>query len=823
MNQNQPKFNYGEALQKSNLFYLVQRSGDLPDDYVISWRDDSAVNDGADVNRDLSGGYYDAGDHVKFGFPMAASMTMLGWGVIEYTEGYKKVGQFDNTLENIRWGTDYLLKAYDDKGTATTSDDVFWGQVGNGQIDHAYWGAPEDMTMPRPAFKVDAQNPGSDLTAESAAALASASIAFRSTDAAYADKLLEKAKGLYEFAEQYQGAYTDSITNTRSFYNSWSGYEDELAWGAVWLHKAIQANGETDSQYLDKAQNYYKGITPGWTHNWDEKSYGTAILLAQLTDKSQYKQDVEAWLDNWADPNGGIQKTAGGLAWLDQWGSLRYTANTAFLAGVYGDTVNDKQGKYTEFSESQINYILGDNPNNFSYMVGFGENYPQNPHHRAASGTTNIGDSDSNEYTLYGALVGGPSAPNDDAYQDKRTDYIANEVALDYNAAFTGALARMTEQFGGEALTEIPGINLDGSTNPNDSGGNDNPDVDNPNDSGGNDNPDVDNPNDSGGNDNPDVDNPNDSGGNDNPDVDNPNDSGGNDNPGGDNPNDSGGNDNPDGDTGTLKDVQFSVVNQWNNGFTGKIKITNNSNQAIDGWELEFNAPFEIKNTWDASIESDEGNEYVIKNLGYNRLIASGESVEFGFQGSYSGDINLAIDNVELNGTGNLSSAVGLTDSNPIVPATASDNPDESSNPIDPITGSGDNSNTDNNPTDPITSGGNPDSANEAIDNVVFSLVNQWNNGFTANVKITNNSNEVVNGWELELNTPFEIKEIWNGSIESQEGNEYLIQDVGWNASIAPGSSLEFGFNGINADAISEQDIINQISFSSDSLPISDS
>ncbi|MEM6399522.1 MAG: glycoside hydrolase family 9 protein [Cyanobacteria bacterium P01_D01_bin.116] len=616
MNQNQPKFNYGEALQKSNLFYLAQRSGDLPDDYVISWRDDSAVNDGADVNRDLSGGYYDAGDHVKFGFPMAASMTMLSWGLIEYSEGYKKVGQFDNTLDNIRWGTDYLLKAYDDKGTATTSDDVFWGQVGNGQTDHAYWGAPEDMAMSRPAFKVDAQNPGSDLTAESAAALASASIAFRSTDKAYADKLLEKAKGLYKFAEQYQGAYSDSISDARDFYKSWSGYQDELAWGAIWLHKAIQANGETDSRYLNKAQSYYRGLDPKWTHNWDDKSYGTAILLAQTTGKSRYKQDVETWLDNWVKPNGSIQKTGGGLAWLSQWGSLRYTANTAFLAGIYGDTVNDKQGKYTDFSENQINYILGDNPNNFSYMVGFGENYPQNPHHRAASGTNNIADSDSNEYILYGALVGGPSAPNDNAYQDKRTDYIANEVSLDYNAAFTGTLARMTEEFGGEALTEIPGINLNGSTNLKDSGSN------------------------------------------------------------------------------------------------------NNS---------------------------------------------------------------------------------------------------------DPITGSVNNSNPGNNPPDAVTNGGNSDTANQAIDDVIFTLVNQWNNGFTAKVKITNNSNEVVSGWELELNTPFEIKEIWNSSIESYQGNEYLIKDVGWNASIAPGSSLEFGFNGINIGAMSEQDIINQISFSSDSFLIFDS
>ena len=315
-NQNQPKFNYGEALQKSNLFYVAQRSGDLPEDNPIPWRGDSALKDDTDVGRDLTGGYYDAGDHVKFGFPMAASMTMLSWGVEQYGEGYKKVGQLDETLDNIKWGTDYLLKAYDDKGTATTKDDVFWGQVGQGQADHNYWGAPENMTMDRPAFKVDAANPGSDLTGESAAALASASIAFRGTDDAYANKLLDKAKQLYEFADKYKGAYSDSITDAGQFYKSYSGYKDELAWGAAWLHKAVKAAGEQDSTYLEKAESYYNG--PGGSHDWDNKTPGTAVILAQETGKNEYKQATESWLDTWANPNGGITKTDGGLAWSTQ-------------------------------------------------------------------------------------------------------------------------------------------------------------------------------------------------------------------------------------------------------------------------------------------------------------------------------------------------------------------------------------------------------------------------------------------------------------------------------------------------------------------------
>ena len=447
-------FNYAEALQKSFLFYEANRSGKLPADNRIPWRGDSALTDGADVGRDLTGGYYDAGDHVKFGFPMAASMTMLAWGVEEYSDAYDKIGQKDEALDAVKWGTDYIIKAYDDKGTADVSDDVFYGQVGNGQADHSFWGPPEIMTMERPTYKVDAQNPGSDLTGESAAALASASIIFRSTDSAYADKLLGQAQKLYEFAETYKGKYSDSITDARNFYNSWSGYTDDLAWGATWLHKATEAAGQTDTQYLAKAEQYFQetnGIQYApFTQNWDDKKYGTAVLLAQETGNTQYQVQVEGWLDRWMidRSEGGIPKyTAGGFAWLDRWGASRYAANTAMLAGIYADTVNDKGGKYSQFAENQINYLLGDNPNNFSYQIGFGDNFPQNPHHRGAHGSLNNNiNGGETKHILYGALVGGPSQADDSAYNDRRDDYIANEVTTDYNAGFTGALAYLANK-----------------------------------------------------------------------------------------------------------------------------------------------------------------------------------------------------------------------------------------------------------------------------------------------------------------------------------------------------------------------------------------
>lgn len=55
------------------------------------------------------GGYYDAGDNVKFNFPMAFSTTMLSWSVIEFGKFMGPDQQ--HALEAIQWATDYFLKA----------------------------------------------------------------------------------------------------------------------------------------------------------------------------------------------------------------------------------------------------------------------------------------------------------------------------------------------------------------------------------------------------------------------------------------------------------------------------------------------------------------------------------------------------------------------------------------------------------------------------------------------------------------------------------------------------------------------------------------
>lgn len=136
---------------------------------------------------DLVGGYYDAGDNVKFGLPMAFTVTMLSWSVVEFGDTMPH-GQLDNAKAAVRWGADYLLKA------ATATPDALYVQVADPYQDHRCWERAEDMDTPRNVYKVTPQSPGSDVAGETAAALAAASLAFRTCDPAYSSKLLQAAQ-----------------------------------------------------------------------------------------------------------------------------------------------------------------------------------------------------------------------------------------------------------------------------------------------------------------------------------------------------------------------------------------------------------------------------------------------------------------------------------------------------------------------------------------------------------------------------------------------------------------------------------------------------
>lgn len=99
-----------------------------------------------------------------------------------------------------------------------------------------------------------------------------------------------------------------------------------------------------------------------------------------------------------------------------------------------------------------MEYIMGKNPMNRPYIVGYSETAASHPHHRAAHGskTLNMDEPADQTHVLWGALVGGPDS--DDWHRDITKDYIYNEVAVDYNAGFVGACAGLYTYCGTEDM-----------------------------------------------------------------------------------------------------------------------------------------------------------------------------------------------------------------------------------------------------------------------------------------------------------------------------------------------------------------------------------
>jgi endoglucanase len=464
-------FDYAEALQDSMFFYDTQRSGQLAPDNPVDWRGDSDLSDGSDNGVNLTGGFHDAGDLVKFGLPEAYSMTQLAWGYLDYQQGYSAADSASQLLETLRWGDDYMLSAY-------TNATTFYGQVADPNTDHQYWGPAEVNPVARPSYAITSSCGGSDLAGEASAALAASSVVFQGSDPKYSAELLSQAEGLWNFANSDRGDYASCITAASNFYNSFSGYWSQLVEGAIWLYRATGSaswlsTAEADYPYMPLASQSTLHEY-AWTSNWDDDSFSDYILLAELTGQQSYIADAEHYLDWWTTGFNGseVSYSPGGEAFLNQWGSLRYAANAAYTALEFSGYLTahgldaTRAATYKNFAVKQIDYILGANPNNESYEVGFtnggtNTNWPQQPHHSTAHDpwSDNLTTPAQTRHIAYGLLVGGPTS-NNDQFQDVRSEYQYTEGALDYNALFSGALAALTEQQGGTPAAAFPKAEL---------------------------------------------------------------------------------------------------------------------------------------------------------------------------------------------------------------------------------------------------------------------------------------------------------------------------------------------------------------------------
>ncbi|KAF8529080.1 glycoside hydrolase family 9 protein [Hysterangium stoloniferum] len=456
-----PNRHWSTLLGNLLFFYDIQRSGKLPSDNRVAWRNDSVPNDGQDANIDLSGGYFDAGDYVKATFPLSFTLMSVCWGALDYGAGYDNANQTAYLDSMIRWGLDWMINAHPNPRT-------LFVQVADSQTDQSYWGGDQDIPGPRPSFQINDSSPGTDAAAQASAAFAACSLLYSGqrinntaasaslTNSTYAQTLLAHALQLYDFAVNASAGlttYQTSVPEVGLAYPS-TAYGDELVTAALFL-SLTNSTSVHGAEFYSQAESFWRNYSLAGSNgvlNWDDKTPALPVLFAQIAmarsdlsstgnNISEWKGEAERYFDDILGNKGPGFLTDGGLLYYSgesDGASLNPSLNAAMLMLRYApmSTTAEKTVAYQDFARRQIDYALGKNPMSVPYVVGSNPNSPANPHSALASGGTDIGDIDASPpqeaHILYGGVVGGPDSH--DRYFDIRSDWPQTEVALDYVA-----------------------------------------------------------------------------------------------------------------------------------------------------------------------------------------------------------------------------------------------------------------------------------------------------------------------------------------------------------------------------------------------------
>lgn len=384
-------FNYAEALQKSLYFYEAQQSGELSPNNRVEWRGPSCLTDGRDIGRDLSGGWYDAGDHWSANLTMSFAAMTLAWSAVEHPEGYLQNGQMDDLLESLIYVNRYFLKCVlnPDVSDPAINLEVAIGCGGREGVEgpavHAMWASAEvaHLMTNRPTFRLNKQVPGGDIPAAMSAAMAASSMVIRDHAAAlagkkgyenlngqaFADELLDRAEKLLLFAQANAGpALTDKLPKEqqekiRKSRNSAlrsdgkvveigyrSGPFDKIFTAATWLQRAhLAKNPAFGTKWYDVAnavyENEYKAENnTDWWKDFGAGNIGKlgAFNMMRLAPaEEKFHHELQLYCSSFCK----YQQTPGGLRlreWLaHEYGSLRHANNAAVIALYYSEHVGN--------------------------------------------------------------------------------------------------------------------------------------------------------------------------------------------------------------------------------------------------------------------------------------------------------------------------------------------------------------------------------------------------------------------------------------------------------------------------------------------------
>lgn len=452
----------------------LARAAGHPSDVAATWPDSDQEN----YSLDVTGGWYDAGDHGKYvvngGISVWTMMNLYERAVAvnktaQFADGTMNIPEKSNgvpdLLDEARWQMDFMLKMQVPEGKKMA------GMVHHKMHDEGWTSlglAPGDDDQKRYLRPVSTA-----ATLNLVATAAQASRIWKSIDASFSEKCLTAAEKAWAAALANPAIYAPLHNAGGGPYND-NNVEDEFYWAACELYVTTGK-----SEYLTKLQasRYYLEMPSTLTSGEDEgfsgcftwgSTQGLGTVTLALVKGNLPEADVtkarnactaaaDTWIANMEKEGYIVPIKAGDNGY--PWGSNSFVLNNMIVMALARDfTKNDKY--FTGVTDG-MDYLLGRNPNDKCYVSGYGERPLENPHHRfwayqgnaafpklpagVVSGGPNSGLQDPFVQGNGWKGTGTDAMPPAKCYVDHIESWSTNEITINWNVALAWVTAYLDE------------------------------------------------------------------------------------------------------------------------------------------------------------------------------------------------------------------------------------------------------------------------------------------------------------------------------------------------------------------------------------------
>ncbi|NYH52991.1 endoglucanase [Nocardiopsis arvandica] len=419
-----------------------------------------------DYTLDVSGGWYDAGDHGKYVVNGGISVHQL-MSVYERThtaptgspdrvaDSTLAVPERDNgvpdVLDEARWEMEFLLSMQVPEGEELA------GMAHHKVHDEAWTGLPllpsED---PQPRYL---HPPSTAATLNLAAAAAQCSRVFAPYDAGFAAECLEAAETAWDAAGAHPERYAAEGGQGGGPYGD-GNVADEFYWAAAELYLAT--GDDAYEEAVTSSGSHTADVFSGHGFSWQNTAALGRLQLATVPSSLDGRDEVRASVVEGAEQYvSALEASPYGIAYAPEdgafvWGSNSQILNNLVVVASAYDISGDTRFRDTVLEG--MDYVLGRNALNQSYVTGYGENAAMNQHSRWYAHQLDPDLPNPPEGTLSGGPNSQPSTWDPVAqanldgcapqfcYIDDIESWATNELTINWNAPLAWVAGFVADQ-----------------------------------------------------------------------------------------------------------------------------------------------------------------------------------------------------------------------------------------------------------------------------------------------------------------------------------------------------------------------------------------